>query len=183
MKEEIILAGFGGQGIMLIGKLLAYAGMKEGFEVSWMPSYGPEMRGGTANCIVKISTNRIASPLSSNPDSLIVMNLPSLEKFESYIKSSGSIYLNSSLIKKDVLRTDINDIMKIPANSIAKDIGNPKIANMVMLGAYLANNDYINIDTVKESLPEVLSVRRHNLIKMNEEALDNGAAIYSDIAK
>jgi len=183
MEEEIILAGFGGQGIMLIGKLLTYAGMKEGFEVSWMPSYGPEMRGGTANCIVKISTERIASPLSSNPDSLIVMNLPSLEKFESYIKSSGSIYLNSSLIKMDVLRTEINDIIKIPANELAKDIGNSRIANMVMLGAYLANNKYVSIKTVKESLPKVLSVRRHKLIKINEEALDIGAAIYSEICK
>ncbi len=176
MKEEIILAGFGGQGIMLIGKLLAYAGMKEGFEVSWMPSYGPEMRGGTANCIVKISTKRIASPLSSNPDSLIVMNLPSLEKFESYMNNNGSIYFNSSLIKKELVRKDIN-IVEVPANDIAKDLGNSKVANMVMLGAYLAKKDFISIDIVKESLSKVLSARRHNLLLMNEEALDIGASI------
>ncbi len=176
MKEEIILAGFGGQGIMLIGKLLAYAGMKEGFEVSWMPSYGPEMRGGTANCIVKISTNRIASPLTSNPDSLIVMNLPSLEKFESYMNNTGSIYLNSSLIKENIV-SKVNDVMKVPANDLAKDLGNSKVANMVMLGAYLAKKDFISIGIVKESLPKVLSARRHNLLLMNEQALDLGASI------
>lgn len=181
MKEEIILAGFGGQGVMLMGKLLAYAAMKEGYEVSWMPSYGPAMRGGTANCMVKISSDRISSPLSSKPDSLIIMNLPSLEKFESYLKSSGSIYLNSSLIERELGRRDINDIVKVPAHDLAKEIGNAKVSNLVMLGAYLANNDFISIDAVKESLPEVLSSRRHNLIPINKKALDMGAAVLERI--
>lgn len=181
MKEEIIIAGFGGQGIMLIGKLLAHAGMKEGYQVSWMPSYGPEMRGGTANCMVKISTERIASPFSSRADSMIIMNLPSLEKFESYLKTDGSIYINSSLIKRGLEREDIKNIVEVPANTLAIELGEARAANMIMLGAYIADHDFISLDTIKESLKEVLPVRRHNFISVNKEALDLGAAILQKV--
>ncbi len=176
MREEIIMAGFGGQGIMSMGQLLAYAGMKEGKEVSWMPSYGPEMRGGTANCTVIVSDSRIPSPLSSRPDTLIVMNLPSLNKFAPIVKKGGTIILNSSLIDSEVKRDDV-EVIEIPANEIANKLGNSRIANMVVLGAYLTHHKIIDIATVKESLKSVLSERHHNLIPLNEKALDRGTEI------
>lgn len=174
MKEEIIIAGFGGQGIMLMGKVLAHAGMKEGFQVSWMPSYGPEMRGGTANCTVIISEKKIASPLSSNPDTIIVMNSPSLEKFQSYVKENGSVYLNSSLISQELEREDIKTVIKAPANKLANEIGNDKVANMVILGSYIAKKGLISTDSVKKSLQELLGNKKDEIIKLNEKALDIG---------
>ncbi|MTI60806.1 MAG: 2-oxoacid:ferredoxin oxidoreductase subunit gamma [Firmicutes bacterium] len=176
MKEEIILAGFGGQGVMSIGKLIAYAGMKEGDEVSWMPSYGPEMRGGTANCTVIVSSDKIPSPLSSRPDTIIVMNLPSWEKFSPMVKKDGLVLLNSSLIDKILIRDDL-EIIKVPANDIADEIGNKQIANMVMLGVYLARKGIVKMETVKRSLKNVLPERRHELIPVNEKALDYGAGL------
>jgi 2-oxoglutarate ferredoxin oxidoreductase subunit gamma len=173
MKEEIILAGFGGQGIMLMGKLISYAGMKEDKEVSWMPSYGPEMRGGTANCTVIVSDKKIPSPMSSNPDTIIVMNLPSLDKFLPKVKNGGTVLLNSSLIEKDVTRDDVK-VIKVPANEIANELGNAKVANMVMLGSYLAEKDIVKPETVKESLKSVLSARNTKLVDMNIEALERG---------
>lgn len=175
MKEEIIIAGFGGQGVMLTGKLLAYAGMKEGAEVSWMPSYGPEMRGGTANCTVMISDRKIPSPLSSRPDTIIVMNLPSLDKFSPMVKTGGLIVLNSTLVDKEVERDDVN-VVEIPASEIANELGNSKVANMVMLGAYLTlqTKKIVNLETVKKALKNVLPVRRHSLIPMNKKALARG---------
>lgn len=172
------MAGFGGQGIMLIGKLLAHAGMKKGYQVSWMPSYGPEMRGGTANCMVKISSERIASPFSSRADSMIIMNIPSLEKFESYLNPGGSIYLNSSLINKGLDREHIHGIQ---ANQIARELGESRAANMVMLGAYIADHGFINLDTIKDSLIEILPGRRHSLISVNIEALEYGAALLQKV--
>lgn len=173
MKEEIILAGFGGQGIMLMGKLISYAGMKDEKEVSWMPSYGPEMRGGTANCTVIVSDKKIPSPMSSNPDTIIVMNLPSLDKFLPKVKSGGTVLLNSSLIDKDVTRDDVK-VIKVPANEIANELGNAKVANMVMLGSYLAEKDIIKPETVKKSLEDVLSARNQKLVDMNVKALERG---------
>ncbi|MFW5986265.1 MAG: 2-oxoacid:acceptor oxidoreductase family protein [Halanaerobiales bacterium] len=176
MREEIIIAGFGGQGVMSIGKIIAYAAMKEGKEVSWMPSYGPEMRGGTAHCAVKVYSEKIPSPFSSKPNSLIVMNLPSLEKFEPMVKEGGMIILNSSLIDEDVARNDL-DIVKVPANEIANNLGNDRIANVVMLGAYLAKKGIIEVETVKKSLASVFPERRHNLIPVNKKAIDEGISI------
>ena len=173
MKEEVIMAGFGGQGVMSIGKLLSYAGMKEEKEVSWMPSYGPEMRGGTANCTVIVSDKKIPSPLSSNPDSIIVMNLPSLDKFAPKVKSGGSIFVNSSLISKEVERDDV-EVIKVPANEIANELGNSKAANMAMLGAFVAKKGLVDLETVKESLKNVLPERRHDLIPINKKSLDKG---------
>jgi len=173
MKEEIILAGLGGQGIMLMGKLISYAGMKEGKEVSWMPSYGPEMRGGTANCTVIVSDKLIPSPMTTQPDSIIVMNLPSFDKFLPQVKSGGTVFLNSTLIEEDVKRDDIK-VIKIPANEIANQMGNSKIANMVMLGSYIENKDVIKLKTVKNSLESVLSARNQDLIDLNLKALEKG---------
>ena len=176
MKEEVIIAGFGGQGVMSMGKILAYAGMKEQKEVSWIPSYGPEMRGGTDHCTVTISDKKIASPMSSNPDNIIVMNYPSLEKFINKVKSEGLVLINSSLINSTVDRKDV-EVIEVPANAIARELGNNKIANMVMLGAYISRKNNIGIYPVKKALKEVLPVRRHNLIPLNEKALKRGKAL------
>ncbi|MFO7814430.1 MAG: 2-oxoacid:acceptor oxidoreductase family protein [Halanaerobiales bacterium] len=173
MKQEIIMAGFGGQGIMMMGKLLTYAGMKEEKEVSWMPSYGPEMRGGTANCTVIISDNLIPSPMSSKPDSIIVMNLPSLDKFLPKVKSGGTVFMNSSLIEEEVTRDDVK-VIKIPANKIANELGNSRIANMVMLGSFVEEKNIVKAETVKESLESVLSARNQDLIDLNIKALEKG---------
>ena len=136
MVERNIFAGFGGQGVLLMGQLLAAAGMKEGKNTSWIPSYGPEMRGGTANCSVMLSEQEIDSPLVTRPTSLIVMNRPSLEKFEDSVVPGGSIFVNSSMIDIKVKRTDVNAYY-VPCTEIATELGNPKVSNMIMLGAYL----------------------------------------------
>ncbi len=173
MKEEIIMAGFGGQGVMTIGQLLSYSGMKEDKEVSWMPSYGPEMRGGTANCTVIVSDGMIPSPLTDHPDSVIVMNLPSQNKFAPRVEENGLVVTNSSLIEEEVQREDLS-VIKVPANEIADDIGSGKIANMVMLGAYIAEKEIVSLATIKENLEDVFPERYHDLIPMNQEALDRG---------
>ena len=135
--ERVICAGFGGQGVMSMGQLLTYAGMLEEKEVSWLPSYGPEMRGGTANCSVTISDMPVGSPvITDDATCAIVMNLPSLDKFENDVVAGGKVLVNSSLIEKKVQTTDV-DAYYIPANEIALELGNPRVANMIMLGAYL----------------------------------------------
>ena len=178
MNEEIIMAGFGGQGVMSMGKILAYAGMKEDKEVSWIPSYGPEMRGGTANCTVIISDQKIPSPMSSQPDSIIVMNYPSLEKFISQIKPGGKVFVNSSLVKEETLaeNREQNDveIIEIPAGDIASELGNNKVANMVILGAFITKKELVGLYTVKKALKWVLPERRHDIIPLNEKALERG---------
>ena len=135
MTEQIILAGFGGQGVLLAGQIIAYAGMNEGKNVSWLPSYGPEMRGGTANCNVVVSDEEVGSPVVVEADCLIVMNRPSLEKYEKDLKPGGLLLLDSDLIEIEPTRTDIK-VIKVPANSLAEQAGSIKAANMVMLGAY-----------------------------------------------
>lgn len=136
MIEQVIMAGFGGQGVMSMGQLLAYSGMLEGKNVSWLPSYGPEMRGGTANCNVIVSDDEIGSPIVTEATAVIAMNLPSLDKFEHSVMPGGTLIINSSLIERKCSRTDI-DVFYIPANEIADELGNNRVANMVMLGAYL----------------------------------------------
>lgn len=176
MLEEIIIAGFGGQGVMSMGQLLAYAGMLENKKVAWIPSYGPEMRGGTANCGVTISDSEISSPLVSEPSVCIVMNKPSLEKFESTIKTGGLLFVNTSLIDIRPTREDIS-VYEIPANDIANEIGNSKVANMVMLGAVLEVIKAVEPKSIIESLKKVLPPKRHNLIPINNQALEKGAAL------
>ncbi|MDP2945302.1 MAG: 2-oxoacid:acceptor oxidoreductase family protein [Atribacterota bacterium] len=179
MLERIIISGFGGQGIMLIGRLLAYAGMIEGKKVAWMPSYGPEMRGGTANCTVLISSNEIGSPIVSHPKILIAMNQPSLDKFESNVSKDGLIILNDSLIKREVKRNDVN-VIKIPADDIADKLGNSKAANMVVLGAYVKQSGIVKMDTIFKALEEVLTGRNKKLLELNKEALKQGAELVED---
>jgi len=176
MIQEIIIAGFGGQGVMTMGKFLSYAGMLEGKNVTYLPSYGPEMRGGTANCTVVISDEEIGSPLVSNPDAVIVMNNPSLTKFEKTIKPGGTMIINSSLVTLKPTRTDIK-IINVPANEMALEIGEGRIANMVALGAYVASSGVVKVDSVMEALRETLPPHRHNLLPLNEKALTKGASV------
>jgi 2-oxoglutarate ferredoxin oxidoreductase subunit gamma len=172
--EEIVIAGFGGQGIMLTGKLLAQTAMKAGKEVTYMPAYGAEVRGGTANCMVVIAENEIACPLVSKPDSLIVLNKASLTKFAPRLKNSGLIILNSSLIDVDPEVDDSIEVFSIPADDIAVELGNPKSTNMVALGAYLQKRGYLTPDAAAEALPDVLAKRYHKMLPVNIEALQKG---------
>ena len=176
MTEKIIIAGFGGQGVMSLGQMLAYSGMTEGREVSWLPSYGPEMRGGTANCQVIVSDEPIAAPIISTADTVIAMNLPSLDKFESTIKPGGNLFINSSLIERKAKRDDIN-VYYVKANDIAVELGNSRVAGMVVLGTYLKATNVVKAETVIESLKKVLGDKKLDLIPINEEALKRGAEL------
>jgi len=176
MLERIIISGFGGQGIMLIGRLLAYAGMIEGKKVAWMPSYGPEMRGGTANCTVIISSNEIGSPIVSHPKILIAMNQPSLDKFEANVSEDGLIILNDSLIERETKRNDVK-VIKIPADDIAHKLGNSRAANMVILGAYVEQSGIVKMETIFKALEKALAGRNKKLLELNKEALKQGAEL------
>ena len=174
MENKVICAGFGGQGVMSMGQLLAYAGMIEDKYVSWLPSYGPEMRGGTANCGVTVSDEEIGSPIITNDaDIAIVMNLPSLIKFEKDVKPGGKIFVNSSLIEKKVERTDI-EVYYIDANKLAADIGNIKAANLVMLGAVLKSTPIVDIESILEAFKKVFGPSKERFIPQNREALVKG---------
>lgn len=174
MLHEIMIAGFGGQGVMSMGQLLAYSGMYEDNYVSWLPSYGPEQRGGTANCSVIISDEPIGSPLISYPTIAIVLNKPSFDKFEPLVATGGLLIINSSLIDKKSKRKDIT-VIEIPASQLAIDIGESMVSNSILLGAFLKLSKAVSIDSVVESLKKVLPVRRHNLIPINKVALEKGA--------
>lgn len=175
MIHEAIFAGFGGQGVMLIGQLLSYSAMKEGKKVTWMPSYGPEMRGGTANCSIVISDEEIASPVVDNPNLVIAMNLPSLEKFGPMIKESGTLIINTSLVDKDLKKyPEKVDIFKISATDKATELGNKMAANMVALGALIAKTEIVDLKTLKESLKEVLKGKSEAIIELNKKALKLG---------
>ncbi|HAE41595.1 MAG TPA: 2-oxoacid:ferredoxin oxidoreductase subunit gamma [Clostridiales bacterium] len=175
MIEKVIMAGFGGQGVMAIGKLLAYAGMLEDKQVSWLPSYGPEMRGGTANCDVIVSDKLIGSPvLTDDATAVIVMNLPSMDKFESHLAKDGKLIVNKSLISKKATRDDIG-VYYIDANEIATEIGNPKAANMVMLGAFLELTGIVKPDSVLKAFTKVFGEDKAKFIPLNAKALEKGA--------
>ncbi|MBD3163317.1 MAG: 2-ketoisovalerate ferredoxin oxidoreductase [Candidatus Eisenbacteria bacterium] len=178
LKEEdyanprIKVAGFGGQGILLLGVAFSECGMQAGYEVSWLPSYGPEMRGGTANCHVRISDPKIGSPMVEESDVLIAMNRPSLEKFEPDVRPGGLLLLDSSLIDIEPQRDDVT-ILKIPATKIADDIGTTKCANMVMMGAYIERTGILDLESVIEALPSY--IKRKKTIPMNQQAIAKGA--------
>lgn len=174
--EELIVAGFGGQGVLSLGMTLAYAGMVEGKEISWMPSYGPEMRGGTANCITIISDNKISSPIISLFDSAIVLNQPSMDKFAPKVKTGGLLLYESSTILKPSTRTDIT-IIGIPATVEAITMKNAKIMNMIILGAYLQLKPVVSIESIEEALKKVLPEKYHHLLPINKLAIEKGAAI------
>jgi 2-oxoglutarate ferredoxin oxidoreductase subunit gamma len=175
MHTEIIIAGFGGQGVLFSGQLLAYAAMEHGLEVTWIPSYGPEMRGGTANCSVIISDEEIGSPMVRSPQVLIVMNRPSLDKYEASVRPGGLLLLNSSLIDRPVQRTDVR-VVRVPANDIAEKLGEKRMTNMVMLGSLLANLPVVPEEMLINAMRDHISARRQNLIPANIEALHQGSA-------
>lgn len=170
-NPSLKIAGFGGQGVLLLGEILSKAAMLKGYEVSWLPSYGPEMRGGTANCSVMIQKEKIGSPMAVNPRVLIAMNRPSLEKFEADIVPGGIIFYNSSLIEIKPSRSDLESV-EVPATGIADELGNVRVANMVMVGAYIGYTGLLSKDDLIKALP--LSIRHKNLIALNEEAVSRG---------
>ncbi len=180
MYYDVIMAGFGGQGVLLIGNLISLAAMEEGYHVSFLPSYGVEMRGGTANCTVVISSEEIGSPVVNTPHSAIIMNLPSLVKFEPLIKPGGLMILNTSLIpEKEVKRSDI-EMVPIPLNKLAEGLGGTKLANMVALGALLERTKIVSFRSIRASLKEALDQKYHQLIPANLDAIKKGAEFESN---
>lgn len=175
------MAGFGGQGVMLMGQLLTYAGMFDGKQVSWMPSYGPEMRGGTANCTVIISDEEVGSPVVTSPDVVIALNLPSLDKFEHLVKPGGILIYNSSLITRSPMRTDIR-VIAVAANDIAAELGNPRVANMVALGALLEATDLISETSLEQAMKKVLPAHRQDMLSVNIQAITRGRSAVAPVA-
>ena len=175
MQQEVIIAGFGGQGVLFTGQLLAYTGMDEGKAVTWIPSYGPEVRGGTANCTVVVSEEEIGSPLVKNPTAVIAMNLPSLGKYEDLVAEGGVLVVNTSMVNREVERKDIT-VVSVPGNEIAQEIGSERSLNMVMLGALLGNLDLLSLDAVEKALEAHLPKRHQKYLPTNKEALRKGAA-------
>lgn len=175
MKKEIIISGFGGQGGLAIGKNLAEAGMAEGMNVTWAPSYGPEMRGGTANCSVVLSDKPVGSPIFNHPTELIAMNEPSLEKFEAGVVPGGTVFVNSSVVTDKVSRPDLTAYY-IPCAEIADEVGNPKVGNMVMLGAYVAATKILKTETIEVMIHEMFTGAKAKLVPLNIEAFHRGMA-------
>ena len=174
MQTELIIAGFGGQGVLFAGQVLAYAALDEGKEVTWIPSYGPEMRGGTANCTVIISDEEIGSPLVRNPKAAIILNLPSLDKYEPLVAPGGVLVANSSLINREPQRSDITTVY-IPANEIAETLGDKRLTNMVALGALLSQMPVLSIGVIEKALENHLPERHRRLLPVNFQALKQGA--------
>ena len=172
MKEQCIFAGFGGQGMLLIGKFLAEAGMETGKHVSWLPSYGPEMRGGTANCFVVISDEAIGAPLGDVMDDLIVMNGPSLAKFLPTLKQGGNLFINSSIVSDDIGRSDVK-LVKAPVTELALEMGNAKVLNVIMLGVYVGYTEVIDPAIVWETIEHKLA-SKPKLLPLNKQAFEKG---------
>ena len=170
---QILIAGFGGQGILFAGKFLAYKGLLEDLQVSWLPSYGPEMRGGTANCTVIISDERIGAPLVESPSEVIAMNRAALAKFESRVAPGGTVFVNSSIIPDKVGRDDVKAVY-VPCDEIAAELGNAKVANMVMLGAYVAATGALKQETIEAMIAEMFTGKKAKLVPLNLEALQRG---------
>ncbi len=173
MATQILIAGFGGQGVLFAGKCLAYEGLFEGKEVSWLPSYGPEMRGGTANCSVILSDEPIGSPIVSNPDVLLAMNLPSLDKYENETVAGGKIIVDSTLIARKVERTDVAAFY-VPATRIASELNVPTLANMIMLGKMIKETGIVSLESACEAMKKVVSSRHQDLLDANVKALTAG---------
>lgn len=181
MTEEVVIAGFGGQGVLSMGMILCYSGIMEDKEVSWMPSYGPEMRGGTAYCIAIVSDKKVSSPIISKFDTVIALNQPSLDKFESMIKPGGLLIYESTNIITPPTRNDI-DIVPIPASAEAAKMKNTKIMNMIILGAFLKKKPIIKFENIIEGLKQVLPERYHHLIPLNTDALNKGMELVDETA-
>ncbi len=174
MQTEIVIAGFGGQGVLFTGQVLAYAAMDNDLEVTWIPSYGPEMRGGTANCTVILADEAIGSPLVRNPKAAIVLNLPSLDKYEPLVVPGGVLVANASLINRGPQRTDIQSVF-IPANEIAETLGDKRLTNMVALGALLTLMPVLPVEAIEQALRDHLPERHKRLLPANYQALKQGA--------
>lgn len=179
MHEEVIVSGFGGQGALFAGQLLAYTGLDDGYHVSWIPSYGPEMRGGTAHCTVILSDDDIGSPIIREPTICIVMNPPSMEKYNPLVKAGGLLIVNSTLVRSKSSREDITTVY-VPANELAAELGNVKMANVVLLGAMLGMREILALGSVKRTLDEHIPKRRKHIIQPNKRALDRGLAYAQD---
>lgn len=173
MTNKFLFAGFGGQGILFAGKLLAYKGLTDGKEVSWLPSYGPEMRGGTASCSIIISDTPVGSPIVSNPDILIAMNLPSLDKYENAVAKGGMIFYDSSLIGREVVRGDVK-AFPIPATKMAEENGTPTLANMIIMGKVLKETGDFTEESVRTALTKVISAKRADMLDVNYGAIKLG---------
>jgi 2-oxoglutarate ferredoxin oxidoreductase subunit gamma len=174
--QEIVIAGFGGQGALSMGQLVAYAAMTEGKEVSWMPSYGPEMRGGTANCIVIVSDERISSPIVTRFDAAIVLNQPSLEKFEPAVRPGGLLLYERSTVTAPPTRRDV-DVLGVDGLAEATRLSNKQVANVVLLGAFLARRPVVQVASIVKALASVLPPHRQHLVPINERALASGAGL------
>ena len=173
MTNEILFAGFGGQGILFSGKVAAYSGLVEGKQVSWLPSYGPEMRGGTANCHVIVSDEPVGSPIIVKPTDLVVMNKPSFDKFENDVVPGGNIIIDSALVDRDAVRTDVN-VYKIPATQMANDMGMPKLANMIVFGKLLKVTGFVDLEGVKKGLAKSVPASKQALYDTNLKAIEAG---------
>jgi 2-oxoglutarate ferredoxin oxidoreductase subunit gamma len=176
MQKEIIISGFGGQGALFAGQLLAYTALEQAMHVTWFPSYGPEMRGGTAHCIVILSDEEIGSPVVKNPSGAIVMNIPSLERYESLVKPGGCLVVNTSLVDREPQRADI-EVILVPAVDIAEELGEKRLANMVLLGALMTRIGPLTIEQIGASLERHIPEHRRNLLGSNLQALARGEAI------
>lgn len=179
MQTELVFSGFGGQGVMFIGQLLGYAAMDAGQEVTWIPSYGPEMRGGTAHCFVVISDDPIGAPVVAHPQIAVVFNKPSFLKYEPLIAADGVLIVNSSLVAEESLRTDIT-VLRVPATEIAESLGNTRMTNMVLLGALLGVRQLVPPEVLHTSLAAHIPPHRRNLLDLNYQALAEGYRVAED---
>ncbi|VAW20693.1 2-oxoglutarate/2-oxoacid ferredoxin oxidoreductase, gamma subunit [hydrothermal vent metagenome] len=182
MTEEIIIAGFGGQGVLSMGKIIAYSGIMENKEVTWFPSYGPEMRGGTANVTVVVSDHRISSPVIQEFDTAIILNQQSMDKFEKAVKPGGTLIYDPNGILRPPTRTDIN-IYKVEGTRTAVEMGNPKIFNMIVVGSYLKVKPILSLDNVEKGLEKSLPPRYHKLIPLNLKAIEKGQEIVETVVE
>ena len=173
MTTQILIAGFGGQGVLFAGKFLAYKGLLEDKQVSWLPSYGPEMRGGTANCSIIISDEPVGSPIVSSPDALIAMNLPSFDKYEGAVAPGGKVFVDSTLIGRKAERTDV-DTYYIPATKMAADAGIPTLANMIILGKMIKETGAVSFENLVDAMKKVVSAKHAELLEVNIKALETG---------
>lgn len=173
MQTEIVISGFGGQGVLFAGQLLAYTALESDKHVTWFPSYGPEMRGGTAHCTVIVSDEEIGSPIVKNPQAVIVMNLPSLDKYEPLVKEGGVLVINSSLVDRVTEREDVS-VVEVPANEIAEQLGNQRLANLVMVGALLNKMPVLDLEAISKSIENHIPERHKALIELNKKALKTG---------
>ena len=173
MTTQLLIAGFGGQGVLFAGKFLAYKGLLEGRQLSWLPSYGPEMRGGTANCSVILSDEPVGSPIVSKPDVLIAMNLPSLDKYEDAVVGGGCIFVDSTLVERKVRRDDVK-VFYVPATALANELGTPSLANMIMVGKFIKETGAVAASDTEAALKKVVSARHQDLLEANLAAIRRG---------